>query len=192
MLMCYPLDGRSLHAVAKSISSFALLKHMHEPKVLSCLIVKAVLHDDRRIPPDVVVLLGSGPATKTWTVPVFLISRQDVVIPQDEQPVPPDGLAHPIPPEAPGWAGLFMQPPQGHAQGAPAAELSEVREASIGNVHDDSCSQRRCRSMLRWSRGMRRIRNSRMHRWNRGMRWSRGRWMLVRKTLTCLITMRRS
>lgn len=140
--MCYPLYCHSFAAVAKSLSRFALLKHIHEPEVLARLIVKVVLHDDRRIPPDVVVSMGAGPGTKSWTVPVYVLSRQDIVIPQDKQPIPPNGLAHPIPPEAPGWAWQ-MQPPLAPAQDpkALAAELSEVGKASVGNVHNDAMEQ---------------------------------------------------
>lgn len=101
MLLCYPLEARSFAAVAKSISSFALLKHIHEPEVYARLIVKAALHEDRHIPPDVVISMGSGRHTKSFTVPVYVIARQDVMIGPDEQPVPPNGIAHPVPPPAP-------------------------------------------------------------------------------------------
>lgn len=46
----------------------------------------------------------------------------------DEQPIPPNGLAHPIPPEEPRWIGPVGDLPQ------PAA--SEVGDAPVGNVLD--------------------------------------------------------
>lgn len=75
MLLCYPLEAHSFSAIAKSISSFALLMHAHEPEVFARVIVKAVLHNDRQIPPDVVVSIGFGRHTKTWMVPVYILSR---------------------------------------------------------------------------------------------------------------------
>lgn len=131
MLMCYLLDCRSFAAVAKSISSFALLKHIHEPEMLARLIVKAVLHDDSRIPPNVVVSLGARLGTKSWTCPVYVLSRQDIVVPQYEQLVPPNGLAHPIPPEASGWPGQ-MQPLPAPAQNHEASIEEALDNADAG------------------------------------------------------------
>ncbi|GJN24108.1 hypothetical protein PR202_gb11826 [Eleusine coracana subsp. coracana] len=105
ILVGYPLDARSHSTIAKSIASFALLKHVHESEVLARVIAKAVLHDDRRIPPDVVISTGSGPHTRSWTVPVYLLSRQDEIQVADEEGMPQDGIAHPMPPYAPRWMG---------------------------------------------------------------------------------------
>lgn len=128
MLLCYPLDCRSFGAVAKSIGSFALLQHIHEPDVPARVIVKAVVHDHCRIPPHVVVSTGCGRATKSWTVPIYVLSSQDLVIPPDEAPVPPHGLPHPIPPPAPRWLGPA---PWHHA------EHDQVANDPMGNVHDN-------------------------------------------------------
>lgn len=91
------------------------------------MIVKVVLHDDRQVPPDV-LSMGSGQNAKIWTVPVYILSRQDMIIAPDEQPIPPNVLAHPVPPEAPRWMGPIGEPPQ--------AAASEVGEASARHVHD--------------------------------------------------------
>lgn len=52
MMVAYHLDCRSVSAIPRVISSFALLKLVHEIEVLSRVIVKVVVHDDHRIPPD--------------------------------------------------------------------------------------------------------------------------------------------
>lgn len=84
MLLCYPLDCRSFAMIAKSIGSFALLKHVHEADVQARVIVKAMLHDDCHIPPHIVVSSGHGRGTKTWTVRVFVLSLQDLYMPPNE------------------------------------------------------------------------------------------------------------
>lgn len=105
--------------------------------MLSLVIVKAVLHDDKRIPPDVVVSSGFGPRTKSFTAPVYVLSRKDMVVVEDEQPVPPIGLAHPLPPEAPRWMGPIGNVPQVSSQ----AEESQVGDApmSIQDSMEDTC-----------------------------------------------------
>lgn len=55
MLVWYPLDARSHSSIAKAISSFALLKCVQESNVLARVIVKAVVPEEARIPPDVLV-----------------------------------------------------------------------------------------------------------------------------------------
>lgn len=75
-----------------------------------------------------VVFAGFGRNSRSWTVPVYVLSRLDMLVMPDEQPVPDNGLAHSIPPPAPRWMG-----PIG---GMPQAEGSEVGEANPGVVHD--------------------------------------------------------
>lgn len=105
MLLGYPLDAISFSAIAKSIFNFALLKHVHESEVLARVVLKAVLHDERKIPPDVVVSTGFGTQARSFTIPVYVLSKHEIVQVEDEQPVPPHGLAHPLPHPAPGWLG---------------------------------------------------------------------------------------
>lgn len=104
---------------------------MHEPEVMARLVVKVVLHDEHRIPPDVVVSPGYGRGSKSWMVPIYVLSRRDLVIPPDEQLVPPHGVSHPLPPHAPRWMG-----PMGIANRAPAAH-SEVGDAPMGDVQNN-------------------------------------------------------
>lgn len=137
MLVRYPLDCRSFAAIARSLSSFALLKSIHEPEILSRVLVKVVVHDDHIIPPDVVVLAGVGRGTKSRTVPIYLLSRTDILVMPDEQPVPVDGLSHPVPPPAPRWMGPIGNWPNAQAVNNAQGTGSEVGEANMGAVHDD-------------------------------------------------------
>lgn len=132
MLLCYPLDARSFSCIARAISNFAVLNHVHESVIQARVIVQAVLHDERRIPPDVVVSTGTGPRTESFTVPVYVLSSQNAVAIEDEQPIPPQGPPHPIPPPAPRWIGTVGNVPQGHMQ----AEESQVGDAPMSNVQD--------------------------------------------------------
>lgn len=133
MLLWFSIDARSHASIAKSISSFALLKHVHESGVLSRFIVKVVVHDDRRIPPDVVVSTGFGRGTKSCTILVYVLSRQNLVQVEDEQPVSANGLAHPLTPQNPRWTGPLGDPPQGNM---PQAEESQVGDVPVSNIQD--------------------------------------------------------
>lgn len=110
-----------------------MLKHVHKSGVLSRVILKVVVHDDRRIPPDVVVSTGFGCSTKSFTIPVYVLSRQNLVQVKDEQPVPANGLAHPLPPQNPRWMGPLGGPPQVNL---PQAEESQVGDAPV-SIHED-------------------------------------------------------
>lgn len=66
------------------------------------------LHDEARIPDDVVVSAGISPSVRSWTCPVVVLKRKDVLDHGDEDIFPPSdgGIAHPIPPPPPCWMGL--------------------------------------------------------------------------------------
>jgi hypothetical protein len=51
MLLGYPLDARSTSAIAKSIASFALLRHVHELDVMSRIIIKVSMNAEKQVPP---------------------------------------------------------------------------------------------------------------------------------------------
>lgn len=107
---------------------FALLNHIHD-EVMARLVVKVVLHDKHRIPPDVVISTGYGRGTKSWIVVIYVLSCKDLVVPPYEQPIPPHGLALYLPPNAP----RQMDPVGDVARAA----HSELGEASIGMDHDN-------------------------------------------------------
>lgn len=92
-----------------------------------------MVRDDTRIPPDVVVSAGFGARTKSFTVPVYILSHQDMVQLEDEQPVPCNGFAHPIPHQAAGWFG-----PIGDGQQNQALNLEEshVGDVTMSNIQD--------------------------------------------------------
>jgi hypothetical protein len=51
MLLRFPLDARSTSAIAKAVSGFALLRHIHESNVMSRVIIIVSMHADSQVPP---------------------------------------------------------------------------------------------------------------------------------------------
>nr|CAB3499740.1 unnamed protein product [Digitaria exilis] len=86
MKMLFPNDARTNSAIAKAVH----------------------LNDDACIPDDVVVYAGLHPRVRSWTCPIFLLKRKDVINLGDEDGFPPPdgGLAHPFPPPPPRWMGM--------------------------------------------------------------------------------------
>lgn len=105
MLMMFPNDARNNFAKSKAVAGFGLLRYWYDTTNNSRVVVKVYLHDEARIPDDVVVTAGVEPRVRSWTCPVVLLKRKDVAINGDEDFFPPaeGGPAHPIPPHAPRW-----------------------------------------------------------------------------------------
>jgi hypothetical protein len=91
---------RSTTAIAKVVSGFAMLRHVHESNVMSRIIIKVSMNSENQIPPFVTVGVGEGPKIHTWTVPVFILSASNVTALGDEDAFPPEGPMHPLPPYA--------------------------------------------------------------------------------------------
>ncbi|KAF8752694.1 hypothetical protein HU200_011935 [Digitaria exilis] len=108
MLMLYPHDAHNNTALAKACAGFGLLRYWYDSKNLARVVCKVHLHDDARIPDDVVVAAGLEPRVRTWTCPIVVLKRKGVTMLQDEDIFPPvDGdIAHPFPPPPPRWMGM--------------------------------------------------------------------------------------
>lgn len=109
MLVCYPLDGRSLSLIGKVICGFTHLLHVHPSITVGRVIVKALVNQEQDIPDDVVVSVGEAPRVRTFTVPIFILTAIDVVIVGDEELPPELGPAHPLPFAAPRWLQLVAE-----------------------------------------------------------------------------------
>ncbi|KAF8748660.1 hypothetical protein HU200_012880 [Digitaria exilis] len=98
MLMLFPNDARNNSALAKWYDS------TNNARV----VCKVHLHDDARIPDDVVVSAGIHPRFRSWTCPVFVLKRKDAENLGGEDAFPPNdgGIAHPFPPPVPRWMGM--------------------------------------------------------------------------------------
>lgn len=60
-----------------------------------------LVNKDNDVPDSVTLSVGTYPRVHTWTVPIFLLSANDVVLGGDEEPVSVAGPTHPMPHPAP-------------------------------------------------------------------------------------------
>jgi hypothetical protein len=65
MLLGYLLDARSTSAIAKSVSGFAQLRHVHESAVMCRIVIMVNMHDEKLVPPSVTVGVGDGVKIRT-------------------------------------------------------------------------------------------------------------------------------
>jgi hypothetical protein len=125
--MCYPTDGRSLSLIGKAICGFAHLLHVHLSVIVARVIVKVLVNSEQDIPDDFVISVGEAPVTRSFTVPVFILSAMDFAVGGDEELPPADGQAHHLPFLTPRW----LYPP---------AAASASSSALVGDVEQ-------CRSL---------------------------------------------
>jgi hypothetical protein len=91
MLLGCPLDAISTSTIAKSVSGFAQLKHVHESAVMSRIVIKVSMHDEKLVPPSVMVGVGDGVKIRTSTVPIYILSATNVTTLGDEDGYPLEG-----------------------------------------------------------------------------------------------------
>ncbi|KAF8720712.1 hypothetical protein HU200_023615 [Digitaria exilis] len=128
MLLCFPPDAKNLVSlVDKSLVSFGQLIHVHKSSTLSRLVVRVLVNKDSDVPDSVTLSVGTYPRVRTWTVPIYLLCANDVVLGGDEEPIPVDGPTHGLPHPAPGWLGPVGMQPGGNAD--------EGASVAGGNVH---------------------------------------------------------
>jgi hypothetical protein len=105
LLVGYPLDARSNSAIAKAVSCFALLHHVHESNVMSRVVIKVVMNSETQVPPAIAIGVGNDLRIRTWTMPVFILSASSLLTLGDEDVCPTEGPLHPVPPRAAPWMG---------------------------------------------------------------------------------------
>jgi hypothetical protein len=111
LLLGYPLDARSTSAIVKAVSSFALLRHIHESNVKSRVIVKVSMNSESQVPSTITVGVGDGSKIRGWTVPVFILFASSSAELGDEDAYHTEGPLHPLPPHAARWLGLARDLP---------------------------------------------------------------------------------
>jgi hypothetical protein len=105
ILLGYLLDARSTSAIAKSVSRFAQLKHVHEFAVMSHIVIKVSMHDGKLVPPSMTVGVGNGVKIRIWTMPIFILSAASVTSLSDEDGYPMEGPMRLVPPWVAPWLG---------------------------------------------------------------------------------------
>jgi hypothetical protein len=105
LLVGYPLDVRTISAIVKVVSGFAMLRHVHESGVLSRIMIKVCMNSETQVPPSVVVRDGEGARIRTWTIPIFILSISSKATLGDEDSYLLTGPPHPLPPSVAPWMG---------------------------------------------------------------------------------------
>lgn len=101
MLLGFPEDLRASNIIAKAVSGFGILVHIHPSSTLAHIIVKVYLNDDAKIPDSMKVNAGTPNKGRSWTVPVLVLRRNNIATLPDEEAFVVAGPLHPMPPEAP-------------------------------------------------------------------------------------------
>jgi len=79
--------------------------HWHDSLSLARVIVKVYLNDDGKIPDSVKVNAGLPSKGISWTVPIFVLKKKNVLELPDEEAYVTTGPLHPMPPQPPRWIG---------------------------------------------------------------------------------------
>lgn len=153
MLMLFPNDSRNNSALAKAVVGFGLVRYWYDTTNNSRVVVKVFLHDEARIPDDVVVSAGIEPRVSSWTCHVVILKRKNFAINGDEDLFPPadGGVAHPVPPQPPRWMGMHgpAHNPQNqvvgegsHSAQGPSGDvdMSNAASGDVGDVDNDRVS----------------------------------------------------
>lgn len=78
MLIGFPKDIRTGAAIAKVVSDFGILVHVHESSTLARIIAKVYLNDEAKIL-DFVKVNAGLPKGRSWTVSVFTLKKKGVL-----------------------------------------------------------------------------------------------------------------
>ena len=101
MFLGFPLDFQSMDYVKEAVAPFGcLLFWDNNSQNKSRVLVKALVLSPDRIPQSLIFSTGSmlGGNGYSWSVPVYILNGQfPDDFPQNEDPVPMDGIPHPLP-----------------------------------------------------------------------------------------------
>lgn len=130
MLVAFPEDLKDDSVgIAKAVSGFGILVQWHEPDNLARVVAKVYLNDDAKIPSSVKVNAGLPQKGRSWTVPCYVLKKNNVPELQDEEAFATVGPLHPQPPELP----RLMGPVPPADPNAPAAGSNNAMNID-GNV----------------------------------------------------------
>lgn len=105
LLVGFLEDLKDSIGIAKAVSGFGILVHWLEPDNLARVVAKVYLNNDAKIPNSVKVNAGLPQKGRSWTVPCYILKRQQVSELQDEEAYVTVGPLHPQPPQPPRWMG---------------------------------------------------------------------------------------
>lgn len=71
------------------MAGFGLLRYWYDSTTLARVVCKIHLHDEAKIPDDVVVSVGIEPKVRSLTCPVVVLKRKGIHVPADEDVPPP-------------------------------------------------------------------------------------------------------
>jgi hypothetical protein len=105
LLVAFPEDLKNSAMVAKAVLGFCIMEDWHEMENLARVVVKVYLNDDAKILDSVKVNEGLPQKDRSWTVPCYVLKRQNVEELRDEEGFVTVGPLHPCPPQPPRWMG---------------------------------------------------------------------------------------
>jgi hypothetical protein len=74
MILSYPGDLVNTASIAKAVAGFGLLRYWTNN--VERVVARVLLHDDAKIPQDLIVAVGLPPRIRTWTCPVFTLKKK--------------------------------------------------------------------------------------------------------------------
>jgi hypothetical protein len=99
MFLAFLLDYQTQEFILATVAPFGRLIRWYEGPNKSRVLLRCLLLTPDRVPQSIVVSQGTllGGAGRSWTVPVFILNGNfPDGFPQDEDPVPADGVPHPM------------------------------------------------------------------------------------------------
>jgi len=105
-LLGCPKDLRTSQIIAKSVSTFGIIVNWDDFGSLARVVVKVYLNDDRKIPDSVKVNAGLPTKGRSWTVPCYVLKKNNVQEMPNEEAYVTVGPLHPFPTLAPCCSGL--------------------------------------------------------------------------------------
>jgi hypothetical protein len=98
MLVTFPEDLKNSAMVAKAVSTFGIMVDWHEMENVARVVAKVYLNDDAKILDFVKVNADIPQKGKSWTVPCYVLKRNQIEELRDEEAFVTVGPLHPLPP----------------------------------------------------------------------------------------------
>jgi hypothetical protein len=98
MLVAFPEDLKNSAMVAKPVSTFGIMVDWHEMENVARVVAKVYLNDDAKILDFVKVNADIPQKGKSWTVPCYVLKRNQIEELRDEEAFVTVGPLHPLPP----------------------------------------------------------------------------------------------
>jgi hypothetical protein len=99
MFLAFPLDYQTVNFIRAAVAPFGRLIQWFEGPNKSRVLIRCLVLTPERIPTSVIVSQGTmlGGNGRSWSVPVFILGGNfPDAFPGDEDPVPANGIPHPV------------------------------------------------------------------------------------------------